>query len=640
VYSVAAHEAGIEALAVSGDGQLVATGAGDGSVRVWSASEGRRLYAFEEGRLAIRTVVFAPGDQAVIEAGDDGDVRLWRLAETAQPEVVGAGQEAVSALAVSDDGRFLVGGGWSSLVTVWSLRRRAEIHRLEGHEGAIRTVAVSPDCRLIASGGDDGQIRLWDLEGGRLWRALSGHDEPVHAVSFTPDGRFLLSTGKDATVRLWDVRRASSLKVVKGHAGAISDLAVGREGGLAVTAGTDSTVRLWFLDWEPEFPELGGWDDRVQPFLKVFLRQREGFAAGGALPSWSEHDVEGLLEDLRRRGFGWLARQRVERELEGLVQRREEIRSEEQERTRELAKKRMRQIRFEPLKAVGEWFAENLGLKVAGVTAAVVVVLLFLWSLTTPDDGVRFSKLHRDTALAVQSRGMRLDEGTVVAYQRGPSVGTDNCGEGLFSELLELTLNAERLRSPPLDPGVPADHGFSVQYANAVNCVGKLGTSTLTDQILRRIASGLHPKRVEDLLGVLVRIDAAISLRIDQALVDPSDTVRHTAALTLVYSEENDAFPRLLTALNGEDRAGVEAATFVLTELICLGAIDEAEAFPTVRRFSQNIDPQIRRNATRALVLFEDTKPVREVLDAALDDSDGSVVDAARAVREAMERAL
>jgi hypothetical protein len=58
-----------------------------------------------------------------------------------------------------------------------------------------------------------------------------------------------------------------------------------------------------------------------------------------------------------------------------------------------------------------------------------------------------------------------------------------------------------------------------------------------------------------------------------------------------------------------------------------------------VRRFSQNIDPLVRRNAVRALVLFEDEKPVQEVLESALGDSDDAVVEAARGVRDTIESA-
>ena len=638
-FSVEAHDSGVEAIAVSSDGELVASAGLDGLVKVWGTEDGRLRYTFEGNHEAVRCVVFAPGDRGVIAAGDDGTVRLWRLSDTAQAEVFVATDDVVTALAVSADSRYLVGGGWSG-VTVWSLRRRAELCRMEGHEGAVRAVAISPDCRLAASAGDDQTVQLWNIENGRTWRVLSGHEGVVQAVAFTPDARFLLSSGKDATLHLWDARTGAASTVVKGHTGMVNALAVSRDGGVAASAGSDASLRLWFLDWEPEIPERGRWDDRVVPFLKVFLSQREGGQAQGGLPSWTEQDIQELLADLGRRGFGWLAPERVERELEELAQRREENRTEEQERTRQLAKQRMRQIRVKPAKEIAEGLLENIGLKAAGAVAVVVVVLAGLWSLMSPAGPVEFSRLHRETAFTVQSRGLRLNEGTVIAYQNAPSVGTDDCGSGLFSEYLDLALNPERLRSPPLDPGVAAGDGFRAQYANAVNCVGKLGTRTLTDRVLKRVGTGLHPRRIEDLLGVLVRIDAASSPEIMIALANRSEAVRHLAALTLIYGEDENAVPSLMAALESEDMDRVEAATFVLTELICIDAISEAEAFETVRRFCQNIDPNVRRNAVRALVLFDDRKPVREALEGALDDSDQRVVDAARRVRDAMENAI
>ena len=217
------------------------------------------------------------------------------------------------------------------------------------------------------------------------------------AVAFTPDARYLLSAGKDATVRLWDVRTGSAVRVVKGHSGAVADLVVDRDGGTAASVGADGSARLWFLDWEPEIVESGRWDDRVRPFLQVFLRQRESDSAEGGRPTWSDQQLETLLEDLGRRGFGWLAPERVEQELERLVKFRDESRTEEQEKTREQAKRRARQIKVAPVKEIAEGLSRNLGLKVAAVAAAVIVVLVGLWSLTSPGGAVKFSRaLSRD----------------------------------------------------------------------------------------------------------------------------------------------------------------------------------------------------------------------------------------------------
>ena len=641
-FAMAGHEQGVLAVAVSGDGQWLASAGRDGAVRVWEAGGGELRNDFVGHEGAVHALAFAPDNSAVVSAGDDRTVRVWPLDDSTLPELLGSGEDTVSALAVSSDGRFVVSGGWDSLVTVWSLPRREELRRMEGHEGPVHAVAVSPDCRVVASAGEDGTVQLWDLEDGRRWRVLSGHEGAVQAVAFTPDARFVLSAGKDAKLRLWDVRTGTAARVIEGHAGPVTAVVVSRDGGAAVSAGSDSSLRLWFLDWEPELPERGRWDDRVRPFLEVFLRRREHTTKPVGMPTWGEDDVRELLEDLENRGFGWLAPERVERELESLARHRDESRKEEQEHTQELARKRHRQQRVAPAKRLIEILTRNVGLRIAAAATAVVLLLLGVASLRTPESGeAEFNRrLRGDVAMLVRARGMRLERGTVLAYQNRPTAGAKDCGEDAFAGLVDLALNPERTHSPPLDPGVPAaEESMRVRYSNAVNCIGTLGDLKLVEPILRRAKAGLHPYRLEDLLGVLVRIGAAGDPSILAALTDNSETVRHLAALTLVHGSEPSGHEHLLDALTGDETKGVEAASFVLTELICVGAIDDESAFETVRRMGRNIDPRVRRNAVRALVLFENKGPVREVLKDALEDSDPEVVSVAEKVQATLKSA-
>jgi len=636
------HDQGVLAVAASGNGRWLASAGRDGVVRVWEIDGGeiRNEFAGHEG--AVHALAFVPDNSVVVSAGDDRNLRVWPLDDSALPELLGSADDAVSAIAVSADGRFVVSGGWDSLVTVWSLPRRAELRRMEGHEGPVHAVAVSPDCRVVASAGEDGTVQLWDLDGGRRWRVLSGHDGAVQAVVFTPDSRFVLSAGKDATLRLWDVRTGTAARVIEGHAGPVTDVAVSRDGGAAVSAGSDASLRLWFLDWEPELPERGRWDDRVRPFLKVFLRRRELAMAAGEIPTWSGDDLRELLEDLENRGFGWLAPERVEQELEALARNRDESRTEEQDRTQALARKRQRQHRVAPARRLLGNLTRNLGLRVAAAAAVVVLVLLGLFSLRTPESGeAEFNRrLYQDVSMLVRERGMRLKRGTVIAYQNRPTVGASDCGEESFADLVDLALYAEKTSLTPLDPGVPAVEGsMRGRYANAVNCIGILGDLNLVEPILRRARAGLHPYRLEDLLGVLVRIGAAPDPRIRAALTDNSETVRHLAALTLVHGGGPDEIGALRAALAGDEMKGVEAASFVLTELICAGAGDDRSAFETVRGMCRNIDPRVRRNAVRALVLFENKGPVREELNDALDDNDPEVAAAAEKVQATLKSA-
>jgi len=639
---LAGHGGGITSVAASDNGHWLASAGRDSWVRVWDAGDGACRHEFEGHDGIVQAVVFDPDSYSVVSAGDDGTVRLWPLEESELPELLGRSQEAVTALAISSDGRFLVSGGWDSQVTVWDLPRRAELRRMAGHEGAINSVAVSPDCRVFASAGEDASIRLWDFGSGRCWRVLTGHEGGVQAVAFTPDARFLLSAGKDATLRLWDVRTGNAELVVEGHAGPVFDVSLSRDGGAALSAGSDATLRLWFLDWEPGPPESGRWDDRARLFLEVFLRRQERQTQEEGSPKWSEEDFKRLLEDLSRRGFGWLSPEMVERELESLARNRIERRDEEKERIREQAKKRQRQVRVAPAKEIIASLTENIGLKLAGLATVVILGLLAIMSLRTPDSGeVTFNdQLHSEVSLLVRERGMRLQRGMVLSFQNRPTMGSINCADGLLSDFLYFVLNAEREKTPPLDPGVPADDmNFRDRYAGSVNCVGTLGDRSVVDDVLQRTKSDLHPYRLEDLLSIMVRVGGGLDPRVLDALDDRSDTTRHFAALSVVHGGDQSGIQAIVEGLDSEEGRVVEGSSYVLTELLSLGAIDEATAFETVRALCRNIDPRVRRNAVRSLVHFERKGAAREVLDAALEDSDPEVRAAAERTRDIVRSA-
>jgi hypothetical protein len=633
---VAAHDQVVTALACADFASLLASGGRDGAVRVWDATSGERLHNFEGHEGAVQAVVFAHDDRAVISAGDDGTVRRWPLDPKVLPEQLSRSQEAVSALAVSADQHFVVSGGWDSVVTVSSLLRRKELRRMVGHKGPVYSVAVSPDCRVVASAGEDGTIRLWDFESGRCWRVLSGHRGAVMAVAFTPDARFIISAGKDASLRLWNVRTGTAERIIEGHAGPVTDVAVSRDGGTAISAGTDGSLRLWFLDWEPEIPEGGSWDDRVRPFLQVFLRRRELATTGSKIQGWNDEHLRELLDDLARRGFGWLEPERVEHELVELTRHRGTRRTEERKSTQKLARQRQRQARVAPARQLLESFTRKINLKVVGsVTVAILGVLIVMLLSTKGGQGEFHRQLRPQVERLVEERGMRLEQGTALAYQRRPTRGSADCAEGSFPVSVDLAVNSELQHSPPLHPGVPAeDEDFRARYADAINCVGTFGDRSLVPQILWRANQGLHPNRLEDLLSIMVRIGAAADPRLGESLSDDSEDVRHLVALTLVYGRQRDGFEILFNALESDDPRVVEAASHVLTELICNGSIEEQPAFETVLRLAGNADPRVRLNAVKALVLFESSGPAKAALKQAFEDADPDVAAAAEKVRK------
>ncbi|MCJ7755430.1 MAG: HEAT repeat domain-containing protein, partial [Thermoanaerobaculales bacterium] len=226
------------------------------------------------------------------------------------------------------------------------------------------------------------------------------------------------------------------------------------------------------------------------------------------------------------------------------------------------------------------------------------------------------------------------------AYQEKPTVTDETCVPERLPFFLDIALNSERQHEPPLDPGEPClDPGFRKGYADSIRCTGVLGGEDVVEEILERADTGRHPYRLEDFVVVLVGIGEPAEPRLRRALTDYSETVRHLAAVALVHIA-NPAAPQILVeALNSDEMRGVEGASYVLTELIARGAIDEAQAFGAVRTLCRSIDPRVRRNAVRALVLFERTGPALELLNEVLTDTDPEVVAAAERAQETMRNA-
>src|SRR5262245_25598455 len=79
---LASHGYDVNAVALSRDGALVASGGGDRTVRIWSVADQTELRTAEHGEW-LNSVCFAPSGQAVASGARDGSVKLWGV-ENAQ----------------------------------------------------------------------------------------------------------------------------------------------------------------------------------------------------------------------------------------------------------------------------------------------------------------------------------------------------------------------------------------------------------------------------------------------------------------------------------------------------------------------------------------------------------------------------
>ena len=73
------HSGQVVAVAYSPDDRLVATGATDGTARVWSARSGRQILVLRGHNATVDAIQFTPDSRRLVTAGEDGTARVWNI---------------------------------------------------------------------------------------------------------------------------------------------------------------------------------------------------------------------------------------------------------------------------------------------------------------------------------------------------------------------------------------------------------------------------------------------------------------------------------------------------------------------------------------------------------------------------------
>ncbi|MBE9164370.1 MULTISPECIES: WD40 repeat domain-containing protein [Microcoleaceae] len=283
------HSDSILSAAISPDGQLLATGSHDSTVKVWSLHSGELLRTICGHSTAVLLVAFSPASKTLLTRSRAGTVKLWnlqngellkRLAEVHRHESVAvspdwqilaigttrgtvklqhlnSGQllqvlegyqgDDISAIALSPNGKMLVASGLNAAsgfcratVTLWELPG-GEVRRTFGSENYV---AITPNSEILVSYGYK-NIALWNLQTGELLHSMETGIR-ITSAAISPDGKYFAVGCFDGTVRLWNLG-GELLQSLEGNSGPVSALAIGHLGETLVSGSENGTVKLWQL---------------------------------------------------------------------------------------------------------------------------------------------------------------------------------------------------------------------------------------------------------------------------------------------------------------------------------------------------------------------------------------------------------
>jgi len=195
---------------------LIATGSGDASARIWQMG--------------------GPDAQS-------GFVAVRELPHGASP--TDRKNKDVTTLEWSSDGNLLATGSYDGVARVWS-RTGVLVHTLSQHRGPIFSLKWNNRGNYLLSGSYDQSTIVWDVSGtnGRVVQQFFDHKAPALDVDWKDDSTFA-SCSTDQRVLICRVGIEHALRVYEGHEDEVNAVKWDPSGNLLASCSDDYTAKVW-----------------------------------------------------------------------------------------------------------------------------------------------------------------------------------------------------------------------------------------------------------------------------------------------------------------------------------------------------------------------------------------------------------
>ena len=256
---------GFTGLAFSPDGQILAAGSFDYTIRLWNPKSGALISRLQGHSATAIRIAFSHDGKILASGSGRGDlsIKLWDVSRHELIRTLVGHEHNVNALAFSPDDTVLVSGSEDHTLRFWDVKTGTQLRVLHD-QATIWTLSFDPSGKMLAVGNHEGYVEIYDWPSGqqvrtidalgKILRAINGETkDPVMSLAFRPGQKQFVTASGFGMLMLWDVTSGTRLTFCKERSAGYLSVAISPDGRLVAAGagnapGTPTPVYLWEPD--------------------------------------------------------------------------------------------------------------------------------------------------------------------------------------------------------------------------------------------------------------------------------------------------------------------------------------------------------------------------------------------------------
>ena len=199
------------------DGELLAFGCSDKTVRVLSVADGKETLKFDNHSDWVFGTLFSVDGTHFVSGSRDGALKLVNLGNGAFVDDINAsnkGYGGIISISRHPQEDLVLSAGEDRVPRLYRIFRETQrdkgntdfnlVQEFEARPGPIHAVGFNQDGTKVAVGDVSGEVQIYNVEDGGQLATLKGNNAAIFALAFHPNSQQIATGGFDGTVRIFD----------------------------------------------------------------------------------------------------------------------------------------------------------------------------------------------------------------------------------------------------------------------------------------------------------------------------------------------------------------------------------------------------------------------------------------------------